>query len=41
MIMLMLGVDQKWVHPLPMNVATVVPDTGGVQVTLIEANHCE
>ena len=37
----MLGVDKKWVRPLPMNVATIIPDTGGVQVTLIEANHCE
>lgn len=36
----MLGVHSKWVHPLPMNVATEIPDTGGVRVTLIEANHC-
>lgn len=36
----MLSVDPKWVHPLPMNVPTVVPDSGGVTVTLIEANHC-
>ena len=40
LIMHMLGVDPKWVHPLPMNVATTIPQTGGVQVTLIEANHC-
>ena len=36
----MLGVDEKWVHPLSMNSTTVLPDTGGVEVTLIEANHC-
>ncbi|KAF9269095.1 DRMBL-domain-containing protein [Marasmius fiardii PR-910] len=36
----MLKVDPKWVHPFPMDVPTVVPNTGGVQVTLIEANHC-
>ncbi|KAJ7091501.1 DNA cross-link repair protein pso2/snm1 [Mycena belliarum] len=40
LIIHMLAVDKKWVHPLPMDVATVVPGTGGVQVTLIEANHC-
>ncbi|KAI0769246.1 DRMBL-domain-containing protein [Irpex lacteus] len=40
LIVLMLGVDRKWVHPLPMNVATVIPDTGGVTCTPIEANHC-
>ena len=33
-----LGVDQKWLVPLPMEVPTQVP--GGVTVTLIEANHC-
>lgn len=36
----MLGVDRQWVCPLPMDVPTLVPDTGGVCVTLIEANHC-
>jgi DNA cross-link repair 1A protein len=36
----MLGVDEEWVHPLPMDSTTVLPDTGGVEVTLIEANHC-
>jgi len=36
----MLGVDEEWVHPLPMNSTTVLPDSGGVEVTLIEANHC-
>lgn len=36
----MLSVDKKWVRPLPMDTPTVIPDTNGVQVTLIEANHC-
>ena len=36
----MLSVDPRWVHPLPMNVPTLVPQSGGVTVTLIEANHC-
>lgn len=36
----MLSVDKKWVRPLPMDIPTVIPDTNGVQVTLIEANHC-
>ncbi|KAH9832571.1 DRMBL-domain-containing protein [Rhodofomes roseus] len=40
LIMHMLGVNPKWVRPLPLDVATTIPDTGGVQVTLIEANHC-
>ncbi|KAJ8590139.1 DRMBL-domain-containing protein [Rhizopogon salebrosus TDB-379] len=40
LIIHMLAVDPEWVHPLPMDVPTVVPDTGGVTVTLIEANHC-
>jgi hypothetical protein len=40
LIIHMLGVDEKWVHPLPMNSTTVLPDTGGVEVTLIDANHC-
>ncbi|KIJ61948.1 hypothetical protein HYDPIDRAFT_176722 [Hydnomerulius pinastri MD-312] len=40
LIIHMLSVDRKWVHPIPMNVPTVVPNTGGVMVTLIEANHC-
>lgn len=40
LIIQMLGVDEKWVHPLPMNSTTILPDTGGVEVTLIEANHC-
>lgn len=36
----MLSVEKKWVHTLPMNTQTIVPNTGGVRVTLIEANHC-
>ncbi|KAL0953366.1 hypothetical protein HGRIS_004603 [Hohenbuehelia grisea] len=40
LIIHMLSVDKKWVHPLPMDVPTTIPHTGGVQVTLIEANHC-
>jgi Cft2 family RNA processing exonuclease len=36
----MLSVDQKWIRPLPMDTPTIIPDTSGVQVTLIEANHC-
>ncbi|KAH6916070.1 DNA cross-link repair protein pso2/snm1 [Coprinopsis sp. MPI-PUGE-AT-0042] len=40
LIMHMLGVDPKWVVPLPMNEAVEVPGTGGVKVTLIDANHC-
>jgi DNA cross-link repair 1A protein len=40
LIIHMLSVDPKWVHPLPMDVPSIIPDTGGVSVTLIEANHC-
>ncbi|KAJ8462893.1 hypothetical protein ONZ45_g17772 [Pleurotus djamor] len=40
LIIHMLSVDRKWVHPLPMDKPTVIPNTGGVTVTLIEANHC-
>ncbi|EJD48048.1 DRMBL-domain-containing protein [Auricularia subglabra TFB-10046 SS5] len=40
LIVHLLGVDRKWVHPLPEDTPTVVPDTGGVEVTVIEANHC-
>lgn len=36
----LLGVDRKWVHPLAMDVPTIIPNTGGVEVTVIEANHC-
>ncbi len=41
LIIHMLSVDPKWVHPLPMDVPTMVPNSGGVTVTLIEANHCK
>ncbi|KAI0286113.1 DRMBL-domain-containing protein [Russula aff. rugulosa BPL654] len=40
LIIHMLSVDPKWVHPFPMNVPTLVPGSGGVTVTLIDANHC-
>ncbi|KAK0239030.1 DNA cross-link repair protein pso2/snm1 [Armillaria nabsnona] len=40
LIMHMLNVPKNWVHALPMDKPTVIPNTGGVQVTLIEANHC-
>jgi hypothetical protein len=40
LIIHMLSVDPKWVHPLPMDVPTLVPGSGGVTVTLIDANHC-
>ncbi|EAU90173.1 DNA cross-link repair protein pso2/snm1 [Coprinopsis cinerea okayama7 len=40
LIVHMLSVDRKWVKPLPMDTPTVIPDTQGVIVTLIEANHC-
>lgn len=40
LIIHMLAVDKQWVNPLPMDVPTIVPNTGGVHVTLIEANHC-
>ncbi|KAF9054484.1 DNA repair metallo-beta-lactamase-domain-containing protein [Panaeolus papilionaceus] len=40
LIMHMLSVDPKWVHPLPMDKPVEIPDTQGVTVTLIEANHC-
>lgn len=40
LIIHMLSVDRKWVHPLPMDVPTIIPNTGNVRVTLIEANHC-
>ncbi|KZT25277.1 DRMBL-domain-containing protein [Neolentinus lepideus HHB14362 ss-1] len=40
LIIHMLDVDPKWVHSLPLDVPSVIPNTGGVQVTPIEANHC-
>lgn len=36
----MLAVDPKYVHPLALDMPTLVPNTNGVHVTLIEANHC-
>ncbi|KAF8659851.1 hypothetical protein AX16_001736 [Volvariella volvacea WC 439] len=39
-ILHMLNVDKKWVHPLLMDTPTLIPDTNGVFVTPIEANHC-
>ena len=36
----MLNVNKKWIRPLPMDTPILVPDTNGVTVTLIEANHC-
>jgi len=41
LIIHMLNVDPQWVQPLPMDVPTTVPNTGGVQVIVIEANHCK
>ncbi|KAL3262757.1 hypothetical protein ABHI18_002505 [Aspergillus niger] len=35
-----LKVDRKWLVPLEFERKTEIPDTGGAQVTLIEANHC-
>ncbi|KAL3433276.1 cytochrome P450-domain-containing protein [Aspergillus tetrazonus] len=35
-----LKVDPKWVVDLEFEKKTEVPGTGGVQVTMIEANHC-
>ncbi|KAL5512893.1 PSO2 [Sanghuangporus vaninii] len=40
LIVHMLSVDRKWLHPLPMNTPVEIPKTGGVKVTLIDANHC-
>ncbi|KAF8557696.1 DRMBL-domain-containing protein [Imleria badia] len=40
LIIHMLAVDPRWIHPLPLDTPTMIPDTGGVCVTLIEANHC-
>lgn len=40
LIKLMLQVDPKWVHPLDFDKPFVIPDTGGVEVTVLEANHC-
>jgi hypothetical protein len=36
-----LGVDKKWLHPIPMNTATVIESNGRpISVTLLDANHC-
>ncbi|KAL2868047.1 cytochrome P450-domain-containing protein [Aspergillus lucknowensis] len=35
-----LKVDPKWLVDLEFEQKTEVPETGGVQVTMIEANHC-
>ncbi|KAG8984662.1 hypothetical protein FRB93_006392 [Tulasnella sp. JGI-2019a] len=40
LIKLMLNVDDKWIKPLPFDTPTILPNTGGVEVTLLEANHC-
>ncbi|WRT69748.1 uncharacterized protein IL334_006739 [Kwoniella shivajii] len=40
LIVHMLGVEPKWVHGLPDNIPFVMPNTGGVTVMPIEANHC-
>ncbi|KAG8881445.1 hypothetical protein FRB97_009571 [Tulasnella sp. 331] len=40
LVKLMLNVDAKWVKPLPFDKPTVLPNTGGVEVILLEANHC-
>ncbi|GMK55095.1 hypothetical protein CspeluHIS016_0201510 [Cutaneotrichosporon spelunceum] len=40
LVVLMLGVEPQWVHGIPDNEPFIIPNTGGVTVTLIEANHC-
>ncbi|KAI5309216.1 hypothetical protein KEM55_003781, partial [Ascosphaera atra] len=35
-----LGVNRKWVKPLPFDETVEVPHTGGAKVTMITANHC-
>ena len=36
-----LGVDKKWLHPLPMQTPTIVESKGKpIVVTLLDANHC-
>ncbi|WWD04187.1 hypothetical protein V865_002254 [Kwoniella europaea PYCC6329] len=40
LIVHMLGVEPKWVHGLPDNIPFEMPNTGGVTVTPMEANHC-
>ncbi|KLT45132.1 hypothetical protein CC85DRAFT_322715 [Cutaneotrichosporon oleaginosum] len=40
LVVLMLGVEPQWVHGIPDDIPYTIPNTGGVTVTLIEANHC-
>ncbi|EIW71463.1 hypothetical protein TREMEDRAFT_28150, partial [Tremella mesenterica DSM 1558] len=40
LIIHMLGVEPKWVHGLPNDIPFEMPNTGGVTVTPMEANHC-
>ncbi|KAL1412094.1 DNA cross-link repair protein PSO2/SNM1 [Vanrija albida] len=40
LIVHMLGVERQWVHALPDDEEYEIPNTGGVKVTNIEANHC-
>ena len=35
-----LKVDPSWLRPLPMNLPQLIPRSGGVSVTCIDANHC-
>lgn len=35
-----LKVAREWIRPLPMNVPQLLPRTGGVRVTCMDANHC-
>ncbi|MCO5599757.1 hypothetical protein L7F22_053864 [Adiantum nelumboides] len=35
-----LRVQDQYVCPLPMNETIIIPRTGGVRVTLLDANHC-
>ncbi|KAI9638791.1 DNA repair metallo-beta-lactamase-domain-containing protein [Dioszegia hungarica] len=40
LIIHMLGVEPQWVHGLDEDIPFEMPNTGGVKVTVIEANHC-
>ena len=40
LVRLRLGVDPRWLRPLPMDEPVEIPDSGGVRVTCIDANHC-
>lgn len=35
-----LRVDKMWLRPIALDVRTLIPDSGGVYVTCIDANHC-